>query len=50
MESVKDLTGYSARAQLRKTKDADKILLLLLLVLIPNPTTGKIKTGYVERN
>lgn len=40
--SVKDLTGYSARSQLRKTKDATDPTASFSCD-IPNPTDGTIK-------
>lgn len=40
--AVKDLTGYSARAQMRKTKDATEIS-GTFTCSIPTPTAGTIK-------
>jgi hypothetical protein len=40
--AVKDLTGYSARAQLRKTRDSENPTASFVCI-IPNPTTGIIK-------
>ena len=40
--TVKDLTGYSARAQLRKTREAENPTASFVCI-IPNPTTGIIK-------
>ena len=39
---VKDLTGYSARSQLRKTKDASTPTASFVCT-IPSPETGKIR-------
>ena len=40
--AVKDLTGYSARAQMRKTKDATEVS-GTFTCSIPTPTLGTIK-------
>lgn len=40
--AVKDLTGYSARAQMRKTKDATEIS-GTFTCSVPSPTLGTIK-------
>jgi len=39
---VKDLSGYSARAQMRKTKDATEVSGTFVCT-IPSPTSGTIK-------